>query len=335
MPSPQRQFVLPDLLSACPLKGATNPYYQKAARESSAWINSYNIFSPQKRAFFERGYNELLVAHTYPYADYEQFRTCCDFVNLLFVVDEVSDDQNGQDARVTGEIFLKAMADEHFSDGSKLCGITHDFRRRYMRLAGPNTARRFLVHCRDYIDAVSREAELRESGDVLDVASFTDLRRENSAIRLCFALFEYTLGIDLPHCVFEDPVFESVYWAAADLVCWANDVYSYNMEQHKGHTGNNIVTVLMRSKGLSLQSAADYVGVYFNELMHRFIENRKSLPLWGGSLDVAVDSYCEALGHWIRGNLDWSFETQRYFGAEHLTIRKTRLVTLYPSKAED
>ncbi len=63
------------------------------------------------------------------------------------------------------------------------------------------------------------------------------------------------------------------------------------MEQHKGHTGNNIVTVLMRSKGLSLQSAADYVGVYFNELMHRFIENRKSLPLWGGSLDVAVDSY--------------------------------------------
>lgn len=31
----------------------------------------------------------------------------------------------------------------------------------------------------------------------------------------------------------------------------------------------------------------------------------------------------------------WSFETQRYFGAEHLTIRKTRLVTLYPSKAED
>ncbi len=99
---------------------------------------------------------------------------------------------------------------------------TDSFRERYMRLAGPNTARRFLQHCQDYIDCVSREAELREQGEVLDINSFTDLRRENSAIRLCFGLFEYVLGIDLPQEVFDDPTFMEVYWAAADLVCWAN-----------------------------------------------------------------------------------------------------------------
>ena len=63
---------------------------------------------------------------------------------------------------------------------------------------------------------------MREAHTVLDPRGFRDLRRENSAIRLCFGLFEYTLGIDLPDEVFEDKTFASLYWGAADMVCWAN-----------------------------------------------------------------------------------------------------------------
>jgi hypothetical protein len=69
---------------------------------------------------------------------------------------------------------------------------------------------------------VATEATLRERGEVLDLASFILLRRENSAVRLCFGLFEYVLGIDLPDSVFEDPIFMSLYWAATDMVCWSN-----------------------------------------------------------------------------------------------------------------
>jgi hypothetical protein len=82
--------------------------------------------------------------------------------------------------------------------------------------------RRFLDHCKNYINSVVKEAELRERGEVLDLPSFTELRRENSAIRLCFGLFEYVLGVDLPDEVFGDPVFIRLYWAAADMVCWSN-----------------------------------------------------------------------------------------------------------------
>ena len=121
-----RSFILPDLLAACPLVGSTNPHYARAARESSAWIDSYNIFTDRKRAFFLQGSNELLVSHTYPYAGYEQFRTCCDFVNLLFVVDEVSDDQDGKGARSTGETFLNVMNDPSWDDGSALAQMTRE-----------------------------------------------------------------------------------------------------------------------------------------------------------------------------------------------------------------
>ena len=119
-------FVLPDLLSLCPLKGSTNPHYAEAAAESSAWINGFNIFTDTKRAFFVQGCNELLVSHAYPYAGYEHFRTCCDFVNVLFVVDEISDDQNGADARSTGMVFLQAMLDPLWDDGSVLAQITKE-----------------------------------------------------------------------------------------------------------------------------------------------------------------------------------------------------------------
>lgn len=121
-----QQFTLPDLLSVCPLNGSTNPHYKEAAAESRAWINSYNVFTDEKRAFFIQGSNELLVSHTYPYAGYEQFRTCCDFVNLLFVVDEVSDDQNGKDARATGNVYLNVMRDPEWDDGSVLAQMTRE-----------------------------------------------------------------------------------------------------------------------------------------------------------------------------------------------------------------
>ncbi|KIP11163.1 hypothetical protein PHLGIDRAFT_114823 [Phlebiopsis gigantea 11061_1 CR5-6] len=324
-------FILPDLFAVCPLKGSTNPHYAAAARESRDWINSYNVFTDRKRAFFIQGSNELLVSHTYPYAGYDQFRTCCDFVNLLFVVDEVSDDQNGKDARSTGNVFLNAMRDPDWDDDSSLAKMTKEFRARFLKYAGPNSARRFLVRCEAYVEAVAREAELREMGEVLDMKSFEALRRENSAIRLCFGLFEFALGIDLPDDLFEDPSFMDLYWAASDMVCWANDVYSYKMEHAKGHTGNNIVTVLQKAMGIEIQAASDHVGEHFKVLMDRFLQGKKRLPSWGLPLDSAIAAYIAAMEHWVIGNLKWSFETQRYFGPMHTEIKHTRLVTLHPT----
>lgn len=119
-------FTLPDLLAMCPFEWTINPHYEVAGRQSSAWVDSYNIFVDRKRAAFIQGSNELLVAHAYSYADFDQFRTCCDFVNLLFVVDEVSDEQNADDARNTGKKYLSALSDPEWDDGSALAKMTKE-----------------------------------------------------------------------------------------------------------------------------------------------------------------------------------------------------------------
>ncbi|KAF8652264.1 hypothetical protein AX16_004480 [Volvariella volvacea WC 439] len=323
-------YTLPDLQAVCPLKGGTNPHYKKGAAESRAWVDSFqlDIFNNNAAAIIKRSSVELLASYTYPTTAYPQFRTCCDFLNLLFVVDEISDDQNGKGAAVTGQIFLNALSDPTWSDGSVLARMTGEFRARLVSQAGPRALRRFVAHCKDYIAGVIREAELREKREVLGVHDYQLLRRENSAIRTCFALAECLVGIDLPDEVFEDPVFLNIYFAATDMVCWANDVYSYNIEQAKGHSGNNIMTVLMKEKGLDLQGASDHVGRHFKKLIRIFLSSQAKLPSYGVDVDAAIEQYIASIGHWVRGNIDWSFQTERYFGSRVAEVKRTRRVVV-------
>ena len=121
-------FILPDLFSlSTAFRDATNPHWKRASVESRKWVNSYNVFNDHRRAFFIQGQSELLVSHVFPYAGYEEFRTCCDFVHLLFIVDELSDEQSSVEARSTGEVFLNSMRDPSWDDGSKLAHMTKEY----------------------------------------------------------------------------------------------------------------------------------------------------------------------------------------------------------------
>ena len=111
-------------------------------------------------------------------------------------------------------------------------------------------------------------------------------------------------------------------------------MYSYDVEQSKGLEGNNILTVLMKAKHFNLQEASDYAGVFFGNLVDRFIAERKKLPSWGPDLDRDVSRYVDAIGHWVVGNICWSFETPRYFGSALEDVRRTRIVKLRPRQVK-
>lgn len=194
------------------------------------------------------------------------------------------------------------------------------FRARFLRLAGPKNVRRFGDLCETYTQCVAKEAELRERGQVLGVDDFIPLRRQNSAVLLCFSLVEYILGIDLDDEIYEDEAFMDAYWAACDYVCWANvcnpcrcplqqllidiflfqDVYSYDMEQSKGLTGNNIVTVLMKEKKLSLQEASDFIGDHCDSLLNKYLAARTRLS---PTLGTDATQFINSIGQWMIGNL--------------------------------
>ncbi|OJA08758.1 hypothetical protein AZE42_08877 [Rhizopogon vesiculosus] len=330
------QYTLPDLLSIYPFDfPKANTHAQECSAESKEWVSRSNVFDERRSALLGKAQSGLLCAVAYPYAGREEFRMTCDFINLLFVLDHISDDMNGQDAHGPCEVFYQVMADPDFKHDSILAKIMLDFRQGLLRSAKPQFFKRFLDNLKRYTKAVAQEAELREAGEVYDLINFVPLRRENSAIRCCFSFIEFNFGIELPDEVFDDPVFQSVYFAAVDMVCWSNDLFSYNVEQAMGHTGNNIVTVLMQEQDAGIQEAADCIGVVFKQLMARFLKDKSRLPSWGAVIDRDVALYVKGLADWVGGNLVWSFQCARYFGTANNVALLSRLVTLYPKDTED
>ena len=79
-----------------------------------------------------------------------------------------------------------------------------------------------MKHAEDYIDAFVLEAELRDKGKILDLASYPALRRNNSANHISFDFAAFGLGFDFPDELFEDPTFVKVYFAASDMIWWSN-----------------------------------------------------------------------------------------------------------------
>jgi len=114
-------FILPDLHALHPFKGGQNPLFEVVRKESRDWINSFEILPENLRAGFTATYGELLASYTYPYAPHAVLRVCADFVNVLFTLDEVSDDQGPEAARETINLFLRALRYEpDLDDGSPL-----------------------------------------------------------------------------------------------------------------------------------------------------------------------------------------------------------------------
>ena len=126
MPSIPQRYTLPDLHAICKWNSAFNPHHEEAAAASTKWVQNFGFFQGKKLEFFLAGGSELLCSYVYHYTALEQLRTACDFVNMLFTIDEISDEQDGVGARKTGEIVLNALRDPNFDDGSRLCKMAKE-----------------------------------------------------------------------------------------------------------------------------------------------------------------------------------------------------------------
>ena len=95
-----------------------------------------------------------------------------------------------------------------------------------------------------------------------------------------------------------------------------------------------MIDVIMHEEGLELQDAVNVVGEYCKYAIDRFVHHRNNLPSWGPTIDADVHTYVDGLANWIVGVLQWSFETERYFGKAAKQVKATRVVTLRPKAVQ-
>ncbi|EEB94990.1 hypothetical protein MPER_06109 [Moniliophthora perniciosa FA553] len=211
--------------------------------------------------------------------------------------------------------------------------LARDFWARCIRDAGPGCQARFKETLGLFFESVNIQAKARDAGIIPDLESYIDVRRDTSGCKPCWALIEYALDIDLPEYVATDPVIMALNQYTNDVVTWSNDIFSYNVEQARGDT-HNMVVILMKLNGHTLQSALDYVGQLCKETIDNFNESRKNIPSWDPEVDDIVQRYVKGLQDWIVGALHWSFMTTRYFGENGQEVKNNRYVKLLPMKED-
>ena len=74
------------------------------------------LFNESQRERFSKCNLELLCSYTYPYANFHEFRTCCDYMSMVFIIDELIDEQDASTAQQTAELIRCALMGE-INDG--------------------------------------------------------------------------------------------------------------------------------------------------------------------------------------------------------------------------
>ncbi|KAK7038245.1 terpene cyclase [Favolaschia claudopus] len=335
-------FIVPDLVSHCSYPLVYHPEGDSVAQQSVDWLDTScpDLSAKQRRALHGLKAGEL-TAYCYHTTSPERLRVISDFMNYLFHLDNISDGMMTRDTEVLSDSVMNALWFSNFYRPTSSCGkkqpaeelnagkLARDFWARCIPDAGPGTQARFKETLELFFEAVNVQAQMRDTDCVADLESYISLRRDTSGCKPCWALIEYALDIDLPDFVVEDPIIMALNQSTNDLVTWSNDIFSYNVEQSRGDT-HNMIVILMKYHGHTLQSAVDYVGELCRLTIDAFQRDRESIPNWGPEIQAMVEKYITGLEAWIVGSLHWSFMTERYFGKAGAEVKKNRFVALLP-----
>ncbi|PIL35634.1 terpene synthase [Ganoderma sinense ZZ0214-1] len=322
----------PDFISPIPYPLRCHPQEREVSRESEEWLLSMANFSEQQRAKFLTLNAGLLSGWCYIDCTFDELRVCTDFMNFLFTLDDWTDEFDTTGTRGLAECVMNTLYfPETYSSDTAAYRLTKSFWERMRATAGPGCQQRLMSTLDTYFQAIMQQASDRGSRNIPDLEEYILLRRDTSGCKTGFAFIEYAANIDLPDEVIEHPIIKAMSDSTNDLVSWANDVLSYNAEQSRGDT-HNLVCVLMNQNGVDRQEAIEQAGALWEKTLNWYFECRKAVPSWGAEVDRAVALYIQGLDDWIIANAEWSFETERYFGKEGHTVKKTRQVALLPQR---
>ncbi|KAJ1303737.1 hypothetical protein OPQ81_008161 [Rhizoctonia solani] len=327
------QLVLPDISSyigkVFGLK--INPHHQEAELQSYAWFDSFGIHTGSKREkFFDSGFG-LMTAMCYPDAELARLRLTMDLVLWLFAFDDMTD--GGALDSIEGmkravDVTMKVLREPDYPPPNfKVAATIQDCFHRMRQDATPTMLRRFVDSLDYYTQACFQQKVHRSTDSIPTVEEYIQLRRDTSAMKIAFAVLEYTLGLDLPEEVANHPLVTELAIAGNDILTWANDIYSFPIEFARGDT-HNLVCVAMHHNHLDLEGAIDFVNQLTRKRLDEYVETKAKLPSFGPDLDDQVAQYILGIEYCVQGFIDWTFMTPRYFGSEATKVKETGIVNI-------
>jgi alpha-muurolene/germacrene-A/gamma-muurolene/(+)-delta-cadinol synthase len=100
--------------------------------------------------------------------------------------------------------------------------IIHSFWTRFISKAGPGVQIRFANSLELYLVSINQQAKERSSQENISVENYVRSRQLSSGCKPFFDLLEYSLDMDFPDYVMENPILEAMKDCANDCIGWSN-----------------------------------------------------------------------------------------------------------------
>ncbi|MEV7189095.1 terpene synthase [Kitasatospora sp. NPDC093102] len=258
----------------------------------------------------------LLAVHCYPTADAEVLALAAEWLAWRF---EQGGHESARGPQVVEQHALQAAALGVPAGVSEEPGASalRDLVERVADGMGEAWRLRFGRHVCDYLSAEVRSAARRAAGHVPELDGFAEQRRDLGAVLASFDLVEKAVGAPLPPVVYFSRPYQGMLLAAADTVCWTDDLLTADAPRTRaGH--ESLVTVVGVRQRLLQPDARAYVSVLCEERLDRFFADQAELAslcaelrLPDGLRRLALEC-ADLLACWMRGQLEWGWRTGRY-----------------------
>jgi hypothetical protein len=251
----------------------------------------------------------------------EKQQVVTDWLSWLFVFDDQVDEgdvgRRPEHLASMLDIILPRSDTISAAADHPLAGALADLWRRIQPGMSQEWRHRFLQHVAEYFQACCWEATNRAADRVATPAVFPAMRRTAGAVVPSLDLIEFACDLELPIQLRVHPLYLELVIAAADVICWTDDLFTVEKEMAHGDV-HNLVIVLAHHDGCTVDAASQRVNSLLTERLEAFFGAERrlcdSLDVLGisGPQQEQVEWWIRSLRTWMRGHLDWGLETPRY-----------------------
>ncbi len=298
----------------CPFLHRRNPYADEAARRSQIWLDHFYPNSEiMKRAV--RAEMPSLIAGFYPEASLDRLCMATDYLFWAFALDDLGDESDtGRNpdrlARLFSSLEPLLKGKRSNPDDSATLRAFDDILQRLGRFASPPDMSAFAEANREYFGGMLWEATNRSVGWTPDEAAFKALRPAVGAVPPFFELIFPVNCIRLPEEIRYHSHVQAITKLAGRIVCWINDVFSYEKEKLQCDV-HNLVIILETRAELATGDAFSRAVSFSNHEVDEFMELAATLPFFG-EFDSELRRYTQTLESMMRTTFDWTLRSSRY-----------------------
>jgi 5-epi-alpha-selinene synthase len=302
----------------CPFPLRLNRHVQAAHEHSLRWVKQVygDELLAQKAGKARMAW---MVAGFYPTAGIVELSLAADYLCWAFALDDLGDETPiGERPAQLSELF--ELFDGTFTGAPPLVGepasvrALRDIVVRLRQLATPEQVEAFRVGNQAYFGGMLWEANNRAGKWVPHESSFLMLRPAAGAVPPFFALVEPLEKLQLSAAVKAHPQVLELQRLAGGIVCWINDVLSFEKERTLCDV-HNLAIVYEVHRGLAAGAALTQAVKLSNAEVDGFLARAAVLPSFSDQENAALARYIDVLGSMIRITRDWTLGSARY--ADH------------------